>query len=71
MAGNVLPNDTPSGTNVKAPATPFPEPTRTIATYAKANGYASEQAFWDYMIQHPETNWAKILGDYVRGGFGK
>ncbi len=71
MSSNVLPNDTPTGTNVKAPATPFPDATRTIATYAQANGYASEQAFWTYMIQHPETNWAKILGDYVRAGFGK
>ena len=71
MSGNVLPNDTPTGTNVKAPATPFPDAGRTIATYAQANGYASEQAFWSYVIQHPESNWAQILGDYVRAGFAK
>jgi len=71
MSGNILPNDPPAGTNIKAPATRFPDPGRTIATFAKANGHASEQAFWDHVIQHPEINWAKLIGDYIRAGFGR
>ncbi len=71
MSGNVMPNDTPTGTNMKAPPAAFPDPTRTVATFAKANGHASEQAFWDHAIQHPEINWAKLIGDYIRAGFGR
>jgi len=71
MGGNVMPNEAPAGTNRKAPPAAFPDPTRTIATFAKANGHASEQAFWDHAIQHPEINWAKLIGDYIRAGFGR
>lgn len=71
MSNSIMPNEAATNGNLKAPTTPFPDPNRTIATYASANGYASEQALWDYMIQHPEFNWAKLIGDYVRAGFGR
>lgn len=48
----------------------YPDPDRTIASYATANGYASEQALWDYMILHPEVNWAQSMATYFRAGFG-
>ena len=54
-----------------APAAPFPDPNRSVASFAVAQGYASEASFWAYAIQHPEVAWAKKIGDYIRAGFGR
>ena len=68
--GNVIDNETVAG-NLTQPTAPFPDPNRSVATYAVANGYATEAAFWSYAIQNPQINWAKQIGDYVRAGYGR
>ncbi len=69
---DATPNVNPQGTgNRNAPATPFPDPNRTLATYASANGYASEDALWQVMIANPKGAWAKSIGDYIRAGYGR
>lgn len=71
-SGNVIHFDTaPTGTNRKAPATPYPDPNRNVASYAAAKGHASEDALWQAMIANPKGAWAKSIGDYIREGYGK
>ena len=69
--GNIIDSENAGGSNLMAPAIPFPDPNRSVATFAAAQGYASEDALWAYAIQHPEVTWAKKIGDYIRAGFGK
>ena len=68
---NVIDSENAGGSNLMAPATPFPDPNRSVASFATARGYASEEAFWTYVVQHPEVSWAKQIGDYIRAGFGR
>ena len=68
---NIIDSENAGGSNLTAPAAPFPDPNRSVATFAIAQGYASEDAFWTYAIQHPEVSWAKQIGDYIRAGFGR
>ena len=70
-SGNIIDSENAGGSNLMAPAIPFPDPNRSVATFAAAQGYASEDALWAYAIQHPEVTWAKKIGDYIRAGFGK
>jgi hypothetical protein len=64
-------DNAPMGTNRRAPATTFPDPTRDLASYAAANHYASETSLWEAMIANPKAAWAKSIGDYIRAGYGR
>ena len=70
-SANIIDSENAGGNNVTAPAAAFPNPQRSVATFATAQGYASEDEFWSYVIQHPEMMWAKQIGDYIRAGFGR
>ena len=69
-SGNIIDNEVVAG-NLTQPTTPFPDPKRTIASYAVAYGYSTESAFWNYAVQNPQVAWAKQIGDYVRAGYGR
>lgn len=71
FTNTVLPNDTPAGSNTQTPPVAFPDPDRNVGTYAVANGYANNLALWDYMILHPEINWADLIGAYIKAGYGR
>jgi hypothetical protein len=68
---NITHYETPSGTNLQAPSSAFPDPGRTLATFATANGYANEDALWSAMIANPKTHWAGQIRSYIRTGFGR
>jgi hypothetical protein len=69
--GNIIDSENAGGDNVIAPPMSFPDPTRSVTSFATSQGYASEGAFWIYVVQHPEVAWAKQIGDYIRAGFGR
>lgn len=68
---NVTHYESPVGSNLQTPTTPFPDPGRTLATFATSAGYANEDALWAAMIANPKTHWAAQIANYIRAGFGR
>ncbi len=69
-AANIIDSEVVPG-NLTKPGSPFPDPTRTLTTYAASNGFASDAALWEYVLQNSQLNWSRSIGDYIRAGFGK
>lgn len=68
---NVFDNEGASGSNVTFASLSggYLAPTRDVASYAVANGYADEEALYAYAAAHPETNWALNINTWVRAGY--
>jgi hypothetical protein len=70
FTGNVFPNADMPG-NLRAPVVPYPDPTRTTATWAASQGFASEDAMWQAAIADPMRNWASEIRAHIRAGFAR